>query len=91
MVEVVEVAAVWIGAVNGVYLVVGPVETLREAAEKLGHGEVGFKVGDVGRGVQDPGFAVVAAEGIAGPEVAVDEGGEGGLREEGVEAVGDAG
>ncbi len=91
MVEVVEVAAGGVGAVNGVDLVVGPVEALRETTEKLGHGEVGLMVGDVGRGVQNPRFAVRTAEGVAGPEVAVDEGGEVGLREEIVKVVGDMG
>ena len=91
VVEVVKIAAVWVGGGNGIDFVVGLVEAGGEAAEKLGHGEVGLMVGDVGRGVEDPGFAVGAAEGVAGPEVAVDEGGEGRLREERVEAVGDMG
>ena len=91
MVEVVEVATVRIASVNGINLVIGAVKTLREAAEELGHGQLRLKVPHIGRRVQNPRFAVGAAEGVAGPKIAVDEGGKGGLREEGVEAVGDAG
>ena len=39
MVEVVEVAAGAITVVNGVDLLVGPIEALRETAEKFGHGK----------------------------------------------------
>lgn len=91
MVEVVEVAAVWVASVNGINFVIGAVKTLRETAEELGHGEVSFKVGHVGGGVQDPRFAVRTADGVAGPEIAVDKGGEGGLCEKYVKTLGDAG
>ena len=51
VVEVVKIAAVWVGGGNGIDFVVGLVEAGGEAAEKLGHGEVGLMVGDVGRRV----------------------------------------
>ena len=48
MVEVVKVAAGAVTVVDGIDLVVCPVEALRETAEKLGHGELCLEVGDVG-------------------------------------------
>ncbi len=45
------------------------------AAEEFEHGEVGFRVAEVGCGVEDDAGVVGEGGGVAGPEVAVEQGG----------------
>lgn len=53
-------------------------EGLREwGAEEFEHGEVGFRVSEVGCGVEDEGGSGGEGGGVSGPEVAVEEGGGG--------------
>ena len=73
LVEVVEVAAVFVVWLKGTSSAVCFVELWREAAEELGHCEVGFCVTNVGGWVDEHCFAVGAAHYIAAPEVAMQE------------------
>jgi hypothetical protein len=48
-------------------------ESGREAAEELGHREIGFPIAEVHRGVEDHRLAGRESRGIAGPEIAVQQ------------------
>ena len=73
MVEVVERLAHPVARVHGPGRAVGLVEAGAEAAEELGHGEVGLAVAVVDGRVVDDGLAVGQRRPVAAPEVAVQQ------------------
>src|SRR6516164_3677788 len=75
MVEVVERLALLVADVQRRRTPVRGVEAVREAAEQLGHRQVGFTVADVDRGVEDRRRAVGEFADVAVPEVAMKQGG----------------
>ena len=95
VVELVDADAGFEAVVVGVGEDVGVEAGLWEAAEELHHGDVGPRVADGDGGVDDGDaggvrVGVDGGDGVAGPEVAVDQGGGGVAWDEVLEAVDDA-
>src|SRR5262245_52142136 len=71
VIEIVERASHRITAVERPSLAIGGLEGVAEAAEQLGHGNVGLAIARVDRGIEHDRRAVSQASGIAGPPIAV--------------------
>ena len=71
LVEVVEVAAVFVAWLQRICFAIGLVEVLRETAEKFCHGKVCFGVANVAGWIYEHGFAVWTTHNITAPEVSV--------------------
>src|SRR5262245_56622289 len=67
VVEVVEDAPQLVAAGDRMYLAVALVEALREAAEELGHGEIGLRVAVVHRGVEHDRRTALEDGGVPAP------------------------
>ena len=87
MVKVVQVAAVPVARLQGRGLLVCAVKRIGEPAEQFRHGEVGFRMADVSRRVDQPCGPVPSRDEIPRPQVAVQQGRTLRLDEEPVEMV----